>query len=155
MSPSLISINGSLKIRKQATEVFRYFANPENDINWRTEIKQSQLLGPLQVGATVEEYSYLSKQAPNNLITLNCIEYKKDQKILFETPSNSKFYLKSERNVRVIGEHETEIHYYLTFDKEIVKFALGYSLPKWLIQWKAQKDMSKYLKQLKNVLEEN
>lgn len=150
-----ITVSGIILIRKNTAEAFDYFANPENDVHWRTEINQSKLLGPLQPGVMVEEYSFLSKKASNNLITFQCIELRKDQIALFETPKNSKFYLRSERKVRVIGENETEIQYHLTFDLEIVKYALGFSLPKWLIQWKAKSDMKKYLRKLKSILEEN
>ena len=48
--------------------MFDFFANPTNDNLWRTEINKSILDGALQLGATVSEYSNLSKKASNNLL---------------------------------------------------------------------------------------
>ena len=120
---------------------------------WRTEINNCTLDGILQQGVTVYEHSYLSKKAPNNLVELKCIRFDKNKIAVFETPNNAQFYEKNQRQVNPVSDNTTEIIYTLEFDLEIVKFALGFSLPKFIISIKANIDMKKYLRQLKETLE--
>jgi hypothetical protein len=142
----LIRITGSILINKDLGNVFDFFANPSNDKLWRTEINQSTLDGTLQLGVRVSEYSYLSKKASNNLVELKCVRFDKNKIAVFETPINGQFYQKSERQVKAVSDNTTEITYTIDFDKEIVKFALGFSLPKFIISIKAKSDMKKYLR---------
>ncbi|GAB3557719.1 SRPBCC family protein [Spirosoma fluminis] len=149
----LVKTTGTILINKDTESVFNFFANPVNDTLWRTEINKSTLNGPLQVGVTVYEYSYLSKKAPDNLIELKCVQYDKSRLAIFETPGNAEFYLRSERQVNPIFDITTEIVYTLEFDINVVKFALGFPLPKFIISFKAGSDMEKYLQRLKSKLE--
>ncbi len=77
----------------------------------------------------------------------------KNKIVIFETPDNSIFYLKSKRQVRALSETTTEIMYALDFDIAIVKHALGFKLPGFIVSFKANSDMKKYLRQLKTILE--
>jgi hypothetical protein len=149
----LIKTTGTILVNKSVRSVFDFFANPSNDKLWRTEINQSKLDGALQLGVTVSEYSYLSKKVPNNLLELKCVQFDKNKIAIFETPGNAKFYLKSQRQVKPVSVNTTEIIYTLYFDKSIVKFALGFSLPKFIVSMKANSDMKKYLRKLKTELE--
>ncbi|TAF76118.1 MAG: hypothetical protein EAZ53_04245 [Bacteroidetes bacterium] len=151
----IIKTTGTVLVTQKAENVFNYFANPSNDNLWRSEINKSTLNGPLQLEVKVSEYSYLSKKIPNNLIELKCIHFDKNNLAIFETSNSAQFYLKTERNVKAISNNITEIIYSITFDIEIVKYALGFTLPKFIVSWKANSDMKKYLLQLKTILEKN
>jgi hypothetical protein len=152
-SSNLINASGKILINKNIDNVFAFFANPTNDHLWRTEINESKLDGTLQSGVTVSEYSYLSKRASNNLLEMKCVQFDKNSIAIFETSNNAKFYLKSQRVAKAVSGDATELTYRLDFDKSIVKFALGFSLPKFIISLKAGSDMKKYLRQLKDHLE--
>jgi len=151
--PNILSLQASISINKNITPVFSFFANPSNDKLWRSEINESILHGNLQKGVEVAEYSNLSKKASNNLMELMCTEFQENKLAIFESKPNVPFYLKSERRVINIRDQETEVSYKLDFDINIVKHALGFSLPKFIIKWKAKSDLQKYLKQLKSYLE--
>lgn len=146
---NLIKATGSILVHQNVENTFAFFADPSNDSLWRTEINDSVPDGPLQPGTTISEYSYLSKKAANNLLQLKCIRFDKNKAAIFETPGESRFYLKSQRMVKAITEHTTEVTYQLEFDKSIVKFAMGFNLPDFIVSFKAKSDMKKYLRQLK------
>lgn len=149
----LIQATGTILVNKSVEIVFNFFTNPGNDSFWRTEINQSTLDGPIQQGVTVSEYSNLSKKVPNNLLELKCVRLEKNKVAIFETTEDSKFYLKNQREVKAVSGNSTEVIYTLDFDVDIVKFALGFGLPKFIVSIKANSDMKKYLRQLKNHLE--
>jgi hypothetical protein len=148
----LIGIQGVVVIEKDIHTVFSMISNPSNDSKWRTEITESKTNGPVEIGTLVYEYSYLSKRAPHHLLVLKCTEYVPNRMVVFETGEDSGFYLRSRRTVNALSEHRTEVKYELEFDLELVKFALGFSLPKFLVRYKSQQDMRKYLNRLKSVL---
>ncbi len=149
----LIKITGTILANKNAEIVFNFFANPSNDSLWRTEINKSALDGTLQLGVTVSEYSNLSKKISNNLLELKCVQFDKNKIAIFKTPDNANFYLKSQRQVKAVSGDATELTYTLDFDINIVKFALGFGLPRFIVSMKANSDMKKYLRQLKNHLD--
>jgi hypothetical protein len=149
----LVKATGTILVNKSVESMFDIFANPSNDNLWRTEINKSIVNGALQLGVTISEYSYLSKKAPNNLIELKCIVYNNNKFAIFETLDNAQFYLRSERYVKAISDNITEVIYTLTFDIDIVKYALGFTLPKFIVSLKANSDMKKYLRQLKTKLD--
>ena len=149
----LIKTSGTILVNRNERAVFDFFANPINDHLWRKEINKSTLEGPLQVGSTISEYSYLSKHKPDNLIELICVQLEKNKLAIFETADKAQFYLKSQRQVKGLSDSTTEITYTLEFDSNIVKYALGFSLPKFIVSFKANSDMKKYLRQLKTLLE--
>lgn len=149
----LIKTTGAILVNKKVDTVFDFFTNPSNDKLWRTEINQSTLDGTMQLGVRISEYSYLSKKAPNNLIELKCVQYDKNELAIFETLDNAKFYIRSQRQVKAISDNKTEIIYTLEFDIDLVKFALGFVLPKFIISFKAGRDLKKYLRQLKTQLD--
>lgn len=149
----IIKITGTILANKNIDNVFDFFANPINDNLWRTEIKQTTLDGALQLGVSISERSYLSKKVSDNLVKLKCIQFDKNEIAIFETTDNAPFFEKSQRQVRAISDNITEIIYTLEFDLNIVKFAMGFSLPKFIVTLKANIDMKKYLRQLKKQLE--
>ncbi len=151
----LVEATGTILVKQDVETVFNFFADPGNDSLWRTEVNQSTLDGNLEAGVTVSEFSYLSKKAPNNLIELKCIALDKNKVAIFETPQNAMFYERSQRQVKLVSTTTTELIYTLQFDMEIVKFALGFSLPKFIVSMKAGSDMKKYLRNLKRQLEKD
>ena len=149
---NLIKTSGTIVINKNPEVVFNFFAHPNNDHLWRKEINKTIIDNTLQVGVTINEYSHLSKRVPDNKLELKCVKYEINKIAVFETNENSRFYLKSERMVKALSENSTEVTYNLCFDKNIVKFALGFNLPTFIISMKANSDMNKYLKQLKKLI---
>jgi hypothetical protein len=148
-----IKTTGTILANKNICTVFDFFANPSNDKLWRTEINQSTLDGTLQLGVIVSERSYLSKKASDHLIEMKCVQFDKNEIAIFETPDNAQFYEKSQRQVKAISDNITEITYTLEFDLQIVTYALGFPLPRFIVSLKASSDMKKYLRQLKKHLE--
>ena len=55
-------------------------------------------------------------------------------------------------DVKAVADNTTEITYHIVFDIQIVKHALGFSLPKCIVSIKAGSDMKKYLRQLRTKL---
>ncbi len=149
----LIKTTGTILVNKKAERAFDFFANPSNDNLWRTEINKSTLDGTLQLGVTISEYSYLSKKVPNNLIELKCVQFDKNKLAIFETHDNAQFHIRSQRQVKSISDNTTEIIYTLEFDIGLVKYALGFALPKFIVSLKADSDIKKYLRQLKTKLD--
>ncbi len=150
---NLIKASGSIVVNSNAETVFNFFANPANDPLWRTEINQSILNGPLEKGVIVNEYSYLSKKAPNHLLQLTCVQFTANSTAIFETLNNAAFYLRSQRKINPVSGNSTEIIYQVAFDKSIVKFATGFYIPRFIISLKTKADLKKYLKQLKTRVE--
>lgn len=87
------------------------------------------------------------------MIELKCVKFDKNKLAIFETHDNAQFYLRSQRQVKAISENTTEIIYTLDFDIGLVKYALGFALPKFIVSFKADRDIKKYLRQLKTKLD--
>lgn len=149
----LINTTGTVVVNTNSERAFDFFANPSNDNLWRTEINKATLDGNLQLGVLVSEYSNLSKKASNDLIELRCVKYEHNKLAIFETPENAQFYQRSHRQIEAISDKTTKIIYSLDFDINIVKHALGFALPKFIVSFKAKSDLKKYLQQLKTILE--
>lgn len=154
-SHPLINATGRILVKRNLDTTFDFFANPANDPLWRKEINRSTLSGALLKGARVEAFSYLSKKAPDHLQELVCVAFEKNSLAVFETPLNAPFYLRSQREVLKINDTTTELVYSIQFSLNIVSFALGFALPKFIVSMKANSDLKKYLKRLKEHLENN
>jgi hypothetical protein len=131
---------------------FAYLANLENDSLWRKEINHTTLFGPPGLGVEAYEYSNLSKRMNNHLLVLTCIEWVEGEKVVFETKPDSLFYLKSIRRIEALANNQSRFHYTIEFDNKLVKHALGFALPGFLIRFGASQDMKKYLNKLKKVV---
>ncbi len=149
----LLTLKKELEVRCNIDQAFTFFCNPANDHLWRKEINKTIVEGALQVGTLVYEYSNLSKKQPDNLRQLRCTEWVKNNHAIYESVPGADFYLKSQRKVALIKPGITRLEYELEFDTAIVKFALGFSLPQFIISVKARSDMKKYMQQLKLILE--
>jgi len=152
-SSQIIAVSGSIIINRDASSVFRFFADPANDHLWRSEISRVIVHGKLQRGVKTSEYSRLSPSLPDHLLRFECVKFKQVSAAVFETIPGSQFYQRSEREVLPLSAMRTKVIYSLDFDRSIVKFALGFPLPVFIIKWKAQRDARKYLEQLRRELE--
>jgi len=106
-----------------------------------------------QIGALAIEDSFLSKKTPSNVLKLKCVEFIQDQKIVYETLPDAQFYLLSVRQVETISENKCRVTYNIEFDKNIVKHGLSFGLPKVIIDIVVKRDIKKYLKMLRTVVE--
>lgn len=70
-----------------------------------------------------------------------------------ETTPQNKFWSKNTRLVEPSSNKKTQVTYRLQFDRNIVKYRLGFSLPKFLIYFYTKSTMKKYLAVLKSILE--
>lgn len=152
-SKSMIRSSGSILIHRNVEAVFRFFADPTNDPQWRTEVTHTTRKGDPGEGTTVHEHSYLSKKAPDVVVELRCVRFEENERVIFETPDGAPFYRRSERRVIVRSDGNTEVVYTLEFDTAIVKHALGFALPRFIVAQKAGHDLKRYLKRLKAMLE--
>lgn len=150
---SIISAHSEIIIQNNHQYVFNFLANLENDPQWRKEINSSKMNSEPQIGALVIEDSCLSKKVPNHILNLQCLEYIKDHKVIYQTVQESKFYLKSTRMVEEISSNQCKVFYKIDFDKNIVKHGTGINLPDFIVNWVVNHDMKKYLNKLKMVLE--
>jgi hypothetical protein len=87
------------------------------------------------------------------VLQLKCIGFIQDQKIAYETLPHAQFYLLSVKQVETISENKCRVTYNIEFDKNIVKHGLGFGLPKFIIDIVVKRDINKYLKKLKAVIE--
>lgn len=144
-----IIVSGNIILQADATAVFLYLADLSNDKFWRKEISETILSAKPGLHVTATETSYLSKRVPKHVLSLICIAYSEPATVIYETLPESKFYLKSTRLVEAVSKGQSRFTYSLEFDPLVVKHALGFSLPLFLIRWVAQSDLKKYLSQLK------
>jgi hypothetical protein len=148
-----IKANGTILISADPETVFAYIANLENDKFWRKEINSTTMTSKAQINALAVEDSYLSKRTPSNIQNLVCIEFLENKRVVYQTIPGSRFFLKSSREVEAISTNETKMTYAIEFDKSIVKHGLGFSLPTFLIAFVANRDMKKYLRTLRSIME--
>ena len=148
-----IDITDMITIYKDSKTVFDYISNLENDKFWRKEINSTTMSTKPQLNALAVESSFLSKRVPGNILNLICTEFSENKKIVYQTLPDSKFFIKSIREVEAISQNESRVIYSITFDKSIAKHGLGFSLPSFIIKWAANNDMKKYLAKLKTILE--
>ncbi len=131
--------------------LFNYVADLANDKNWRGEITRTDTNGQPRLNCIATEHSFLSKKLPDHTNVLVCRQFENGKRIVYETEPTAAFYLKSDRTVESQGAG-SQFTYVVAFDSNIVKHALGFGLPKWLIAWKTRSDMKKYLSKLAAVL---
>jgi hypothetical protein len=149
----IIKATGTITILANSKTVFEYLSNLENDKFWRKEINATSMKTKPQIHALATEDAFLSKRRPNNILNLICTQYSEHERVVYQTMSDSKFFLKSDRQVEPISPNETTVIYSIEFDKSIVKHGLGFTLPTFIVNFVTKRDMKKYLSQLKTVIE--
>jgi hypothetical protein len=148
-----IQTQGQIVIHKNASTVFAFIANLENDKLWRKEINETIMNAPAQLGVLAKESSFLSKRVPAHVLELRCTQFILNKSITYTTLPSSPFYLQSIRKVEEIDDHSCRFIYEICFDQSIVKHGLGFGLPAFLIRMVAQTDMKKYLLKVKELME--
>ncbi|MBI3235481.1 MAG: hypothetical protein HYZ42_15825 [Bacteroidetes bacterium] len=98
-----VFISDTVIISKDHNAVFEFIANLENDHLWRKEINSTGMPSPPKLGTMAIENSYLSKKVPENILQLKCIEFKENKEVTYQTLPDSKFYLKSIRQVEPLA----------------------------------------------------
>jgi hypothetical protein len=149
-----ITIESSILIQRDPITVFNYVSDLRLDKHWRKEINETTLVSPaLGLGSRVVESSFLSKRVPANEITLTCSVYSEGEKIVYQSVPESAFNLMNSRSVTVTSPGITRFTYLISFDAAIVKFGLGFQLPRFLVMFYTRKTMGRYLAKLKTILE--
>jgi uncharacterized membrane protein len=150
-----IDVTATIEIAKSTQRVFDYLANYTNDPRWRAEIKDVQLSTP-SVGqkTQITEVSFLSKKVPRHVSVLQCVALQPGRAITSETTSASPFWSRNTREVESLPGDRTRVTYRLQFDPGVVKYGLGFALPRFVVQFYTKATMKKYLAALKGILEE-
>lgn len=143
----------TISIESDQKTVFDYIADLSNDSQWRSEIMRTQRDGILQLGDVALEESFLSKKVPSHLRKLFCCSYVPDVFVAYQTAPGDPHYLRSTRSVRAIAPGITGFTYMLEFDPSIVKLAMGFQLPRFVVNIVTRTAMKSYLKKLKSTLE--
>ena len=151
----MIDITLKVLILKDANTVFNYLSDFRNDKFWRKEVNETQLnTKEMQLNAIITEDSFLSKKVPHYISVLTCTELTPNQLIVCETVPETKFKAKSTRQtIALPNKNQTKVIYRLQFELAIVKFGLGFALPKFIVQWYSLQIMKQYLAKLKGNLE--
>ncbi len=148
-----ITISQTITILADSERVFSFLADLRNDVQWRREINRTEIIGVVGPGAEAKEYSRLSRKVPDHLRVLTCAEYLPGSRVVFRSAADDPFYLTTTREVDKEEQGATRVRYTLEFDSSIVRFALGFPLPLFLVRMVARKDMKAYLHTLKAILE--
>jgi hypothetical protein len=136
-------------------DVYNYISDLRNDREWRTEVISTSSQADLEIGNIAIESSFLSRKIPQYIRRLECIAFQQNDMILYQTLDGAPHYLKSTRSVRICEGGSTRFIYRLEFDQSIVKHALGFSLPKLIIDVVTRRSMRNYMNNLKIILETN
>ncbi len=149
-----IDISSTIIISTNYKKVFEYVSNYSNDVFWRKEINAVKInTESVEKNTLIIEDSFLSKKTPNYISKLKCIEFQKYELIISETIFDNSFWAKNTRIVEVLPNGSTKLTYRVQFDINIVKHGLGFSLPKFIVNFYTKSTMNKYLSVLKNILE--
>lgn len=150
---TIIYCSDTIRLPADHKKVFGYLSDLKNDRSWRKEINSTIMSGPPQVGALATESSFLSKKVPEHTLVLKCMELEENRRIVYQTLPDSGFYLRSERVVEPLADKTCRVTYSLAFDMGIVRHGLGFGLPKFMVDMVAKRDMKKYLRKLKALME--
>lgn len=150
-----IDVTSSILISKDIETVFEYLADYSKEPLWRNEVKNvSMSTDIVKKGTMIREDTFLSKKIPSHTSVLVCTGYEKNKHAIFETTAENTFYQKKMRYVEAEGTNKTKVTYRLQFDVAIVKYSMGFALPAFIVDLYTKMLMKKYLKILKNILEQ-
>ncbi|WP_256006740.1 SRPBCC family protein [Pedobacter deserti] len=141
-------------IGSDCRSAFEFIADLRNDWRWRTEVRTTVLDGEVRLGAVAVEASYLSKKMPAYLRKLVCSSYTPGQTVAYQTEPANLHYLKTTRWAVSHGPNLSQLTYRLEFDPSIVRFSLGYPVPRLIIHYVTRRAMKAYLRNLKRILEQ-
>ncbi len=152
----LIKINDSIHISCKLSDVFDFISNYTNDKYWRIIVKETIMnTAHVEKNTVMKETIFLSRKYPSFTSSFICTEFEKDKQVRTESLPEEPFYSKNTREVVALDNRTTCVNYQYVFDVEMVKYALGIGLPKFLIRLSVQHEMKTYLKELKKVMEQS
>lgn len=150
-----IYLSSSIQIRKNTSDVFNFISDVRNDKLWRSEIIKTEIdTFPLLNNSSIIEYTKLSKKQPNHPLVFQIISLQPNKLFQMETIEGSPFWEVSQREVEYLNNGVTQFTYCVNFDAKILKFALGFYLPQFILRHYLKSVTKQYLRKLKNVLEE-
>lgn len=151
---SKVHMAESIVINVAAEKIFDYISNGNNDPKWRTEVDRMDVQGETQIGTVMVEYSsfyrFLHTVTPTKIKILD-----KPNKIVLETPANHPTWLQSIRTIKQISNNECEVTYELSFSIDSMKQIIPFTPPVGLVTFWYSPRIKKYLKNLKQILENN
>jgi hypothetical protein len=150
----MIIQKSTISIARDQKSVFNYIADLGNDSQWRSEVRCTSREGRVKLGNIAHEESFLSKKIPSYVRKLTCCSYVSDTLVVYQTAPEDPHSLRSTRSVRSTGLGHTEFTYLLEFDPSVVKLAMGFPLPRFLIKMVTRRAMKSYLKKLRTILQE-
>ncbi|GAB2965562.1 hypothetical protein GCM10027048_39260 [Hymenobacter coalescens] len=155
VSPSpVVAVERRIVIQASAEQVFAYAADLRNDAHWRAEVHGTRLHAEQPaVGAVATEDAYLSPREPHSLTELEYLVYEPGRRMHCVSVAGSPHRLSVERRFRPLGPGTTEFVYGLEFEARLVRQALGFALPGWLLRWHTGRMMERYQRTLKRLLE--
>jgi len=149
-----IQLTGDIIINTDHLTAFSYISNYSNDKYWRKEINETTInTATLEIGTILTEDSFLSKRNPNYVSFLKCIDLIPNNTVTCETTPEAPFWAMNKRTVEAIEPNKTKVIYHLKFDPAIVKFGIGFQLPRFFLNFYTRSVMKDYLQVLKKNLE--
>ena len=149
-----INLVTTIIVEKDSQTVFAYMSDLRLDKNWRKEINETIVAeSHLTIHSIAIEDSCLSKKVPHHKAVLRCVAYFPGKQVVYQSLPDNMFWLQNTREVEQLENNRTKIVYKLAFDPAVVKYALGFKLPVFIIKYYTQATMLSYLKKLKQLLE--
>ena len=148
----LVQSTGSIDIKAPIDKVFDLVSSPMNDHLWRSEVNDMTTnTESVEVGSWYREDAWIGIRR-NFITTTAVVEIDAPNKVIFITPKESPFYLKSRR----FFTHEdgvTTFRYVVDFDRRMIKETFGLNVSPKVVMKLYSFQMRRYLKKLKNILE--
>ena len=139
-------------IRAPIETVFDFVANSANDPEWRDEVESVDVRGEVAVGTIQVEKSTVGRRKNFTTATrINVLD--RPYRIEHETPPDHMYWLRCTRTCEKIDDNLTSVTYELAFEKDMIEDTIGISVPSKFIEWYYSSTVSKYLRNLKAILE--
>lgn len=148
-----VFMSGSIIIKTTAEKLFDYIANGDNDPNWRKEVDKMEIQGAIQQGTLMVEYSSFYKFFHTKTPTIIKVLTPPNQVVL-ETPDTHTTWLQSIRTIEKTEHQTVKFTYQLGFSLDAMKQILPFIPPAKLVKIWYKPRIDKYLKNLKQIVEE-
>ncbi|WP_127714481.1 hypothetical protein [Halobacteriovorax sp. HLS] len=149
----LATISKSILIESSHSDVFDIVKNTMNDYLWRSEVNHMSSNGEFEIGTIYTEDAHIGF-AKNFITRTQLVELKSEDYAFYITPKDSPYYLESLRQVKRIDHNRTLFTYTVKFEASMSKATIGISLPAKVLEKSYGVIMNKYLRSLRNHLED-
>lgn len=147
---TLVRIRAWVQIRKDATSVFAFFGDMLRDPEWRNEIRSCDK----PAANLIRQFSYLSPRQPAFRQDYNIEVYDAGKmELLARAIPGSPHFQDSFRKVEALSDSTCRAIYEISFNRAILKTALGFDLPDFLLRFQMNRVCRKYLKAMRILLE--